>query len=55
LRGRIIRAAVLTRTRKIDLISVHLRAGDARRLRGLLDRLDEVQIAAQLDNLDVAE
>ncbi len=46
---------MLSRTRKIDLISVHLHAGDARRLRAVLDRLDEVQIAAQLDNLEVPD
>lgn len=41
------------RTRKIQVLHTLLRAGDARRLRRSLMRLDEVQIASQLDNLDV--
>lgn len=41
-----------TRTRKIEILHTLLRAGDRRRLRRTLERLDEVQIAGQLDNLD---
>lgn len=42
-----------TRTRKIQVIHTLLRAGDSRRLRRTLQRQDDVQIASQLDNLDV--
>ncbi len=41
-----------TRTRKIQVIHTLLRARDLRRLRRTLARLDDVQVAAQLDNLD---
>ncbi len=41
-----------TRTRKIDVIHTLVRAGDMRRLRRMLTRLDNVQIASQVDNLD---
>ena len=41
-----------TRTRKIDVIHTLLRAGDMRRLRRTLARLDDVQVGTQLDNLD---
>lgn len=41
-----------TRTRKVDVIHTLLRAGDLRRLRRMLARLDDVQVAQQLDNLD---
>lgn len=44
---------VATRTRKIQVLHTLLRAGDTRRLRRSLARLDEVQIASQLDNLDI--
>jgi magnesium transporter len=40
-----------TRTRKIEILHILLRAGDRRRLRRTLERLDDVQIAGQLDNL----
>jgi magnesium transporter len=40
-----------TRTRKIQVIHTLLRARDLRRLRRTLARLDDVQVAAQLDNL----
>jgi len=40
-----------TRTRKIEVIHTLLRAGDKRRLRRVLERLDDVQVAGQLDNL----
>ncbi|MEX1365317.1 MAG: magnesium transporter [Nannocystaceae bacterium] len=42
-----------TRTRKIQVLHTLLRAGDHRRLRRSLSRQDDVQIASQLDNLDV--
>ncbi|MEM7157531.1 MAG: magnesium transporter [Myxococcota bacterium] len=42
-----------TRTRKIQVIHTLLRAGDSRRLRRTLQRQDDVQVASQLDNLDV--
>jgi magnesium transporter len=41
-----------TRTRKVEVIHTLLRAGDMRRLRRTLGRLDDVQIAGQLDNFD---
>ncbi len=41
-----------TRTRKIRILHALLRAGDKRRLRRTLERLDDVEIAGQLDNLD---
>lgn len=44
-----------TRTRKIEVIHTLLRAGDKRRLRRTLARLDDVQIAGQLDNLATDE
>ena len=56
--GRIVGAsslAMLTRTFKIELIYTLLHAGDLQRLRTTLSRLDEVQIAAQLDNLEVED
>jgi magnesium transporter len=40
-----------TRTRKIEVIHTLLRARDLRRLRRTLERLDDVQVASQLDNL----
>lgn len=40
-----------TRTRKIEILHTLLRAGDRRRLRRTLERLDDVQIAGQLDNI----
>lgn len=45
------RAMPTTRTRKIEVIDTLLRAGDKRRLRRVLERLDDVQVAGQLDNL----
>ena len=42
-----------TRTRTIEIIHTLLRAGDMRRLRRTLERLDDVQVAGQLDNLGV--
>lgn len=42
----------VTRTRKIQVIHTLLRARDLRRLRRTLERLDDVQIGSQLDNLD---
>jgi len=45
----------VTRTRKIQVIHTLLRAGDLRRLRRTLDRIDDVQIASQADNLDFAD
>ncbi|MCA9708790.1 MAG: magnesium transporter [Myxococcales bacterium] len=42
-----------TRTRKIEIIHTLLRMGDVRRLRRALSRQDDVQVASQLDNLDV--
>lgn len=44
-----------TRTRKIDVIHTLLRAGDKRRLRRVLERLDDVQVAGQIDNLDPSD
>lgn len=44
-----------TRTRKIQVLHTLLRAGDTRRLRRSLSRQDDVQIASQLDNLDVED
>ena len=41
-----------TRTRKVEVIHTLLRAGDKRRLRRMLGRLDDVQIAGQLDNIE---
>jgi len=41
------------RTQKIQMIHTLLRTGDNRRLKRALDRLDDVQIASQLDNLQV--
>jgi len=41
-----------TRTRKIRVVHALLRAGDKRRLRRTLERLDDVEVAGQLDNLD---
>lgn len=43
---------VTTRTRKIRILHALLRAGDKRRLRRTLERLDDVEVARQLDNLD---
>ncbi|MCH9687316.1 MAG: magnesium transporter [Deltaproteobacteria bacterium] len=43
------------RTRKIAVLHTLLRAGDVRRLRRSLLRQDDVQIASQLDNLDVED
>jgi magnesium transporter len=43
---------VTTRTRKIRILHALLRAGDKRGLRRTLDRLDDVEIARQLDNLE---
>src|SRR5690349_21478073 len=40
-----------TRRRRVDVIHALLRDGDVRRLRRFLTRVDEVQIASQLDNL----
>jgi magnesium transporter len=40
-----------TRTRKLQVIHTLLRARDLRRLRRAVARLDDVQVAAQLDNL----
>ncbi len=40
------------RTRKIRILHALLRAGDKRRLRRALERLDDVEIAQQLDNLE---
>lgn len=41
-----------TRTRKVEVIHTLLRARDLRRLRRTLERLDDVQVASQVDNLD---
>jgi magnesium transporter len=41
-----------TRTRKVEVIHTLLRARDVRRLRRTLERLDDVQVASQIDNLD---
>ena len=46
---------VTTRTRKIRLLYTLLRSGDKRRLRRALERLDDVEIAQQLDNLETAD
>ncbi|MEM6297036.1 MAG: magnesium transporter, partial [Myxococcota bacterium] len=46
---------VTTRTRKIQILHTLLRAGDKRRLRRTLERLDDVQVARQLDNLESAD
>ncbi len=43
---------VTTRTRKIRVLHTLLRAGDKRRLRRTLERLDDVEVARQLDNLE---
>ncbi|MBV1856881.1 MAG: magnesium transporter [Nannocystaceae bacterium] len=40
------------RTRKIRILHALVRAGDKRRLRRALERLDDVEIAEQLDNLE---
>lgn len=40
------------RTRKIRILHALLRAGDKQRLRRVLERLDDVEIAEQLDNLE---
>jgi magnesium transporter len=45
----------VTRTRKIEVLHRLLRLGDARRLRRTLGRHDDVQIARELDNLEVEE
>lgn len=42
------------RTRQIEILHTLLRAGDKRRLRRTLQRLDDVQVAGQCDNLDPA-
>jgi magnesium transporter len=44
-------AMATTRRRRVDVIHALLRDGDVRRLRRFLTRVDEVQIASQLDNL----
>lgn len=49
------RAPMSTRTRKIEVIHTLLRAGDKRRLRRTLERLDDVQVAQQLDNLETSD
>lgn len=43
------------RTRKIRILHALLRAGDKRRLRRALERLDDVEIAQQLDNLETED
>jgi len=45
------REPMTTRTRKIEVIHTLLRAGDKPRMRRTLERLDDVQVAGQLDNL----
>ena len=44
-----------TRTRKVEVIHTLVRARDLRRLRRTLERLDDVQVASQVDNLDPSE
>jgi magnesium transporter len=46
---------MLVRTQKIQTIHTLLRTGDNRRLKRALERLDDVQIASQLDNLQVED
>ncbi|MCX4244426.1 magnesium transporter [Paraliomyxa miuraensis] len=46
---------VASRTRKLAILHTLLRTGDLRRLRRTLSRQDDVQIAQELDNLDVAD
>jgi len=46
---------VTTRTRKIRILHTLLRAGDKRRLRRTLERLDDVEVAGQLDNLETED
>jgi magnesium transporter len=46
---------VATRTRKVEVLHGLLRTSDARRLRRTLSRLDDVQVARELDNLPLEE
>jgi magnesium transporter len=45
----------VTRTRKVEVLNRLLHTGDLRRLRRTLSRRDDVQIARELDNLEVED
>lgn len=49
------RRAMPSISRKIPVLGPLVRAGNRRRLRQMLDKLDDVQIASQLDNLDLSD